>query len=158
MTTLPLRTGLIAALCLPLLTAAAAARAEPATGQLLYVPVYSEVPFGNRGFNINLTATLSVRNTDRKRSIMVQRVDYYGEAGDFIRSHLNHPQTLKPMASATYIIRESDRSGGINAAFLVEWTGEPGTSPPFVEAVMVNTSLNQGIAFSSPARVLESRP
>jgi hypothetical protein len=31
-------------------------------------------------------------------------------------------------------------------------------SPAFVEAVMVNSTYNQGIAFNSPARVLEEKP
>lgn len=57
-------------------------------GQLLYVPVYSEVPFGDRGFTLNLTATLSIRNTDRKAPITLERIDYVSATGALVRSYL----------------------------------------------------------------------
>jgi hypothetical protein len=62
------------------------------------------------------------------------------------------------MASTEFIVRESDRSGGISASFLVEWESDVPVSPAFVEAVMVNSTYNQGIAFNSPARMLEEKP
>lgn len=126
-------------------------------GQLLYVPVYSEVPFGNKGLNLTLTATLSVRNTDLKRAIVIKRVDYYADSGELVRAYLKQPQTIKPLASVDFIVKESDRSGGISATFLVEWEGSSGVSKPYVEAIMINSTYNQGIAFNSPARVLEER-
>jgi hypothetical protein len=126
-------------------------------GQLLYVPVYSEVPFGDKSRTLTLTATLSVRNTDRKSPVTVKRVDYFSAAGTLIRSYLRRPEPLKPMASAEYLVMESDRSGGISASFLVEWESEAPVSAPYVEAVMVHASLNQSVAFGSPARVLEEK-
>ena len=142
-----------------LLMAAASgyANENPVRGQLLYVPVYSEVPYGDKRFTLNLTATLSVRNPDRKSPITIKRVEYYSAAGDLVRSYLKQPAPLRPMASTEYIVRESDRSGGISASFLVEWESDAPVAPPFVEAVMVNSTYNQGVAFSSPARVLEER-
>jgi len=127
-------------------------------GQLLYVPVYSEVPYGDKRFTLNLTATLSVRNPDQKTPITLRRVDYYSSAGELVRSYLKQSSTLKPMASTEFIVRESDRSGGISASFLVEWESDVPVAPTFVEAVMVNSTYNQGIAFNSPARVLEEKP
>jgi hypothetical protein len=127
------------------------------SGQLLYVPVYSEVPFGNKGLNLTLTATLSVRNTDLRRAIVIKRVDYHADSGELVRAYLKQPQTIKPLASVDFIVKESDRSGGISATFLVEWEGASGVSKPYVEAIMINSTYNQGIAFNSPARVLEER-
>ena len=127
-------------------------------GQTLYVPVYSEVPYGDKGFNINLTATLSVRNVDRKNPIKVTRVDYFSSAGALLRSYLKQPMPLKAMATSEYIVRESDRSGGISASFVVEWESEVPVVAPWVEAVMVNSSYNHGIAFNTPARVVEEKP
>jgi hypothetical protein len=126
-------------------------------GQVLYVPVYSEVPYGDKELTLNLTATLSIRNTDRKNPVTVKRVDYYSEAGTLVRAYLKQPAPLKPLASSEYIVKESDRSGGIGASFLIEWESEMPVSAPLVEAVMVNSTYNQGIAFTSPARVLEER-
>ena len=146
------------ALVLWLLVMPGLAQADRARGQLLYVPVYSEVPYGDKRFTLNLTATLSVRNLDQKTSITLRRVEYFSSAGSLVRSYLKQAAVLKPMASTEFIVRESDRSGGISASFLVEWETEASALPPFVEAVMVNSTYNQGIAFNSPARVIEKRP
>ena len=127
-------------------------------GQLLYVPVYSEVPYGDKNLTLNLTATLSLRNPDLKNAITLKRVDYYGSNGMLVRSYLKQPETLRPMASTEYIVRESDRSGGISASFLVEWDSQVAVSRPLVEAIMVNSTYNQGIAFNSPARILSEKP
>ncbi|MGZ8247744.1 DUF3124 domain-containing protein [Methylomagnum sp.] len=126
-------------------------------GQTLYVPAYSEVPYGDKGFTLNLTATLSLRNTDLRNPITVTRVDYHSSAGTLIRAYQKQSATLKPLASAEHIVKESDRSGGISASFVVEWESDTPVSPPLVEAVMVNSTYNQGIAFNSPARVLAER-
>jgi len=141
-----------------LLSAAAVADETPARGQLLYVPIYSEVPYGDKGLTVNLSATVSVRNTDVARAIRLRRVDYHGSSGALLRSYLKQPQTLTPLATANFFVAESDRSGGSSASFLVEWDSESPVSPPLVEAVMVNLTYNTGVAFSSPARVIEHRP
>ncbi|MCF7969150.1 MAG: DUF3124 domain-containing protein, partial [Methylococcaceae bacterium] len=62
------------------------AEAGRVRGQLLYVPVYSEVPYGDKRFTLNLTATLSVRNPDQKTPITLRRVDYYSSGGELVRS------------------------------------------------------------------------
>ena len=143
-----------------LVLAAADGRAETqkVRGQLLYVPVYSEVPYGDKAFTLNLTATLSVRNPDLKNPVSLKRVDYYGASGELVRSYLRQTASLKPMASTEFIVRESDRSGGISASFLVEWESDMPITPPFVEAIMVNSTYNQGIAFNSTSRVLSETP
>lgn len=127
-------------------------------GQLLYVPVYSEVPYGDKRFTLNLTATLSVRNLDLKKSITLKRVDYFSASGKLVRAYLSQPLAIKPLASTEFIVRETDRTGGISASFLVEWESELPVHRPYVEAIMVNSTYNQGIAFSSPARPLEEQP
>lgn len=150
--------GKILALVLWLLVMPGLAQADRVRGQLLYVPVYSEVPYGDKRFTLNLTATLSVRNIDQKTPITLRRVDYFSSTGALARSYLRQTSALKPMSSTEFIVRESDRSGGISASFLVEWESEASALPPFVEVVMVNSTYNQGIAFNSPARVIEERP
>lgn len=136
------------------------ARAEPQKirGQLLYVPVYSEVPYGDKALTLNLTATLSIRNPDFKNSIHLKRVDYYSASGALVRSYVKQATSLRPMASTEFIVRESDRCGGISASFLIEWESDTPSTPPFVEAIMVNSTYNQGIAFNSTARVLSETP
>lgn len=143
------------ALCLLALTAGA--DEERVRGQLLYVPVYSEVPYGDKRLTLNLTATLSVRNPDLKNPITLRRVDYYSAAGTRVRAYLKEPVALGPLVATEFIVRESDRSGGISASFLIEWESAAPVARPFVEALMVNSTYNQGIAFSSQARTLEEK-
>lgn len=160
MTTYPARclTGLLVFTCLSLVPGLLPAQApKPLRQQLLYVPIYSEIPYGDQHRTLNLSATLSIRNTDRTQSLTLKRVDYYNSKGNLASAYLTEPCILKPMASLEFIVKESDRRGGISASFLVEWTGASPLSPPVVEAIMISTASAQGISFSSPARVLEEK-
>ena len=126
-------------------------------GQTLYVPVYSEIPYGDRDQTLDLTVTLSIRNIDRKVAVMVRKVDYYNAKGERVRSYAQEPRVLPPLATVEFVIKASDRSGGISAGFLVEWDSEHLCVPPVVEAVMISTASTQGISFSSQARIVEEK-
>jgi hypothetical protein len=126
-------------------------------GQTLYVPVYSEVPHGDRNHTLDLTATLSIRNIDRKIAVIVRKVDYYNAKGELVRSYAQEPRVLPLLAAVEFVIKASDRSGGISAGFVVEWESEQLCVPPVVEAVMISTASTQGISFSSQARVVEEK-
>ena len=126
-------------------------------GQTLYVPVYSEIPYGDRDQTLDLTVTLSIRNIDRKIAVMVRKVDYYNSKGERVRSYAQEPRVLPPLATVEFVIKALDRSGGISAGFIVEWESEHLCVPPVVEAVMISTASTQGISFSSQARVVEEK-
>src|SRR4029453_2411569 len=134
-----------------------AAEVNSVRGQTLYVPVYSEIPYGDRDQTLELTVTLSLRNLDRKVAIMVRKVDYYNAKGELVRSYAQELRVLPPLAAVEFIIKASDRSGGISASFVVEWESEHLCVPPVVEAVMISTASIQGISFSSQARVVEEK-
>jgi hypothetical protein len=136
-------------------TVRARAEALSSQGQVLYVPIYSELAYGDRGNTLNLSATLSVRNTDRRAAIRLKRVDYYGVTGKLLRSHTAEPRMVAPMASAEFIISGADRSGGTAASFIVEWASDAPVSPPVVEAVMISAQSVYGVSFMTSARVLE---
>lgn len=126
-------------------------------GQAVYVPIYSEIPFAEAKKAVPLTATLSVRNTDRRNAITLKRVDYYDSSGRLVSAYLKASRALGPLSSAEFILKESDRRGGISASFIVEWTSESAVAPPVIEAVMIGTRSGQGISFATPSRVLEDR-
>jgi hypothetical protein len=126
-------------------------------GQIVYVPIYSHIYYGNKGKTINLTATLSVRNTDPAQSIVVKSVDYYDTEGKLIKHHLAQPLVIGPMATREYIVEEDDISGGSGANFLVDWYATNTVSEPIIEAVMISTSSTQGISFISTGRVIKSK-
>jgi hypothetical protein len=82
---------------------------------------------------------------------------YFDSKGKLIRSYVDGPISLSPLAAQEHIVHESDRSGGISALFIVEWDSNGPVHPPIVEAVMISTQSTQGISFLSIARVIEER-
>ena len=123
-------------------------------GQTVYVPAYSHIYTGNRELAFNLTINLSVRNTDPDRSITVTRVSYYDTQGKLVRRYLNEDKPLGPMASMRFIVKESDKSGGDGANFIVEWKSEEKVTEPIIEAVMISTASTQGVSFTSRGQAI----
>lgn len=126
-------------------------------GQLLYLPVYSEIPFGDAAVTLPLAATISLRNTDPVHPIVIERVDYHDSAGRRVRSYLESPEVLGPLAARHFFLKESDRDGGVSSSFLVAWRGDHPVNPPHLDAVMLTTRSQQGISFCTSARVLTER-
>lgn len=123
-------------------------------GQTVYVPIYSYIYHHNsQNRIINLSATLSIRNTDLKNSIIVTSVRYYDTEGQLIRQDLEQPIELKALASTSFFVASDDSQGGAGANYIVEWVAETQVSEPVIEAVMISTSSSQGISFVSPGRV-----
>lgn len=127
------------------------------TGQTVYVPVYSEIPMWEQRRTMNLTVTLSVRNTDSTHPLIVASVNYYDDRGKLIRQYLDQPVELNPLASTYFVIDQDDRSGGIGSSFMVEWVAQQPLSTPVIESIMINTSGNQGISFVSSGHVIKTR-
>jgi hypothetical protein len=126
-------------------------------GQTVYVPAYSSVFITDRAHSYNLAVTLSVRNTDRTRPIVVTSVAYRDQDGKLLRDYLKTPIRLAPLAGTEFFVAESDTTGGVSASFLVDWVAEQPVSPPVVEAVMIGTAGTQGVSFLSPGRVVAER-
>ncbi len=104
---------------------------------------------------MNLSATLSIRNTDLTNSIIITSVRYYDTDGQPVRQDVESPVELKPLASTDFFIAADDTSRGAGANFILEWVAEKMVYEPVIEAVMISTSSSQGISFVSPAKVLK---
>ncbi len=126
-------------------------------GQTIYVPIYSHIYVRDKSHVINLTATLSIRNTDARNSIRITSVRYYGTDGAQVREYINEPLRLTPMASTDFVVTEDDTSGGAGANFIVEWSASAEVTEPVVEAVMISTASQQGISFVSAGRVIKNQ-
>ncbi|GAB4369749.1 MAG: DUF3124 domain-containing protein [Elainellaceae cyanobacterium] len=126
-------------------------------GQTVYVPAYSHIYMWNQNQTMNLSATLSVRNTDMTNPIIIASVNYHDSDGQLVRQYLDQAIELGSLASTTFVVDREDTSGGFGAAFIVEWVTQTEVSLPVIEAIMINTSGNQGISFVSPGRVIKSR-
>lgn len=127
------------------------------TGQTVYVPIYSHIYMWEQNRTINLTATLSVRNTDLNHPMIVASVNYYDSNGAIVRKYLKQPVELDPLAATSFVVNQEDTSGGSGAAFIVDWVAQTPLTAPVIEAVMINTSSNQGLSFISQGRVIKSR-
>lgn len=127
-------------------------------GQTVYVPIYSYIYTWDRRRTMELTATLSVRNTDLTHPIILTTVTYYDSRGQRVREYLEQPVELTPLASTNFVVDREDTLGGAGAAFIVEWVTQQEVSAPVIEAVMISTSGNQGISFVTSGRVINDRP
>jgi hypothetical protein len=127
------------------------------SGQTLYVSIYSHIYMWDQSRSMNLTATLSVRNTDQLHPMIITAVDYYDSSGKLIRKYLEQPVELGAMASTSFVVQQEDKTGGVGAAFVVEWVAQKDITSPIVESIMINASGNQGLSFISSGRVIKTR-
>jgi len=135
--------------------AGGASEAAISTGQTLYVPVYSHIYSGDREHPFYLAATLSIRNTELKHAIKIVTVDYYDSKGKLLKSYLENPISLNPLSATRYVIKESDKSGGSGANFIVKWKSDVKVNAPIVESIMIGTKTQQGISFITRGRVIQ---
>lgn len=126
-------------------------------GKTVYVPVYSHIYIWQRNQTMDLTATLSIRNTDLNNSIIITSVNYYDGNGKLVRKYLEQAVELSPLAAIDFVINQEDTTGGVGASFIVDWVTQKPVSEPVIEAVMINVGGNQGVSLLSPGRVIKSR-
>lgn len=127
---------------------------NPVQGQVVYVPAYSHI-YHDDGDAILLTITLSIRNTSLDDEILVKSVRYFDTAGQEVKSYLEKPLRLGPLATTEFLIDRDDTSGGSGANFLVEWVANAVVTAPIIEAVMIDTEGQQGISFARGSTVVK---
>ncbi|ANW96977.1 hypothetical protein AXE80_12110 [Wenyingzhuangia fucanilytica] len=114
-----------------------------------HLSVYSQVYSYTEHKKHGLTVTVSLRNTDRKDTIYLKKADYYDTHGELIRSYFKHPIYLTPMETVEIVIDETDQEGGTGGNFMFDWAIKPNSNKPLFEAVMISTSGQQGLSFST---------
>ena len=62
---------------------------------------------------------------------------------------------VAPMATVQIIIDEKDKSGGTGANFIFDWMIKPDSNEPLFEAVMISTSGQQGLSFTTQGKRLK---
>lgn len=124
--------------------------------QTVYVPVYSHIYADSRFKNkpFQLTAIISIRNTDLHIPFTLEQVDYYDSHGKLLQHYLKKPITVPPLASTRYIVPESDTLGGSGAKFIVSWSSKTPVTEPIIEGVMIGTKMQQGISFVTNSQIL----
>lgn len=122
---------------------------EVASGQTVYVPVYSHI-YARGGIEQSLEVTLSIRNADLENAIVVKSIRYYDTEGNELKEYLRAPIRLGALASTDFLVEHRDESGGAGANFLVDWVAEVVVTEPIIESVMVSSEGNHAFAFVRP--------
>lgn len=114
-----------------------------------YLSVYSEIYSQTEHRTHNLTSTVSMRNTSRTDTLFIGKAEFFNTAGHLIRSYFDHPIFIAPLETVEIVIDEHDQEGGTGGNFLFDWQVPPGADPPLFEAIMISTSGQQGLSFST---------
>lgn len=130
-----------------------------ASGQLLYLPVYSHILYGEveqSGVPAKtlVSVLVSVRNTDPAKAIRVTSAQYYDTTGKRIKEYVAAPRSIAPLGTLELYVPTSDDSGGSGANFLIAWKADGSVSPPVVEAVHANLTVGRSVVFITSARVI----
>lgn len=105
--------------------------------------------------SLDLTATLSIRNTDPAESLDLTSVTYFDSDGKLVRKYLEKPQTIGPLATTQFIVEDNATTGESGTKFLVQWQSLRPVTPPVLECLMITTQSGLGISFVTHGRVIK---
>lgn len=123
-------------------------------GQLLYLPVYSNVPYQIDTLKFDMSAFVAIHNTDLNEKIYLTKVLYFNQDGklvdDFLPSGI---MAIEPLATKDFYIPYEDQSG-TGANFLVEWRSDSLVNEPLIEAVTLCVKPNNSVAILSEGKIM----
>lgn len=128
-----------------------------AFGQLLYVPVYSEIYSIGHHRTERLSSTLSIRNVNPDGEFYITRLEYYDTEGNILKeikaSEL--PIKVNSLETKNHVIALYDDKGGVGANFILEWRSNKPIVAPMVETIMISTESNWGLSFTATSKTLK---
>ncbi|AXI45783.1 hypothetical protein C1J03_06905 [Sulfitobacter sp. SK012] len=124
-----------------------------ALSETIYVPAYSEVPIGP-GSSHQMAVTIVIHNVDPEQPVNLQTVTYHDHQGKQVQSLLQEAITIPPFGSWKHLIDIRDKTGGVGANFLINWTSEAPANSPIAEALMIGGTGTQGISFTSRGQAI----
>jgi hypothetical protein len=120
-----------------------------------YLSVYSEIYSLVQHKTHNLTVTVSMRNVNKTDSIYIRRAEYFDSGGNSIRTYFDFPIYLKPMETVEIVINEVDKKGGTGGNFVFDWYADKNSNEPFFEGIMISTSGQQGLSFTTQGKRID---
>lgn len=117
-----------------------------------YLSVYSQIYSQTEHRTHDLTATISMRNLNLTDTIFINKAEYFNTEGKSIRTYFQKPIYIAPLETVEIVIDEKDQAGGTGGNFIFHWAIKPNTSEPLFEAVMISTSGQQGISFTTQGK------
>ena len=82
-------------------------------------------------------------------TVYVNKAEYYDTKGNAIQTYFDRTIYIGPMETVEIIIDKQAQEGGTGANFVFDWNKKPGSNDPFFEAVMISTSGQQGLSFTT---------
>lgn len=131
--------------------------AKEVTGQLLYLPVYSNVPYQFDSTLYDMSAFVAIHNTDLFSPIYLTKVLYFNQDGKLVDDFLEDKKLkLEPLAAKDFYIPYEDKSG-TGAKFLIEWVSDTLVCEPLIESVTICLKPNNSVAVLSQGKVIREK-
>ncbi|HEX2922289.1 MAG TPA: DUF3124 domain-containing protein [Bacteroidales bacterium] len=127
------------------------------SGQVLYMPVYSNVPYQIDTVLFDMSAFVAVHNTDLSSKIYLTKVLYFNQQGKLVDDFLKGEKLeLNPLSTKDFYIPYEDKSG-TGANFLIEWVSDSLVNEPLIESVTLSLKPNNTVAVLSKGKVISER-
>ena len=117
-----------------------------------YLSVYSQIYSQTEHSRHDLTVTVSMKNMNTSDTVYISKAQYFDTKGKLIRTYFENPIFIAPMETVEIIIDEDDRKGGTGANFLFEWQVQEGVIEPYFEGIMISTTGQQGLSFTTQGK------
>jgi hypothetical protein len=127
------------------------------SGQVLYLPVYSNMPYQIDTLKFDMSAFLAIHNTDLSSKIRLTQVLYFNQNGKLVYNFLEKGSiSIDPLATKDFYIPYDDQSG-TGANFLVEWVADSLVNEPLFESVTLCLKPNNTVAVLSQGKILSEK-
>lgn len=122
-------------------------------GQVLYLPVYSNIPYFEHGKEFDLSAFVAIHNTDFANSIRITKVLLFDNDGKLVENYLANDSIVHALGATNFFVPERDKNG-TGANFIIEWASDSLVNEPLIESVIVGLTNGQGVSFLSNGKIL----
>lgn len=131
--------------------------AKLVSGQLLYMPVYSNVPYDIDTVKFDMSAFIAIHNTDIFKTITLTRVLYFDQDGKLVNDYLRKGAVkIGPLATRDFYVPYADQSG-TGANFLIEWIADTLVCEPLIESVTTCLKPNNTLAIISEGKIIREK-
>lgn len=113
-----------------------------------YLSIYSQINSFDVRTKQGLTVTVSMRNIYDEDTLYITGIRSYDSDGHLMTNYIENPVDLRPLESLEIIIEEEEEYGGSGGNFIFDWKAK-GSKEPLFEAVMIRSSGQQGISFTT---------
>ncbi len=114
-----------------------------------YLSIYSQIYGQNEHRLHNLTVTVGIRNTSETDTLFIARAEFFDTHGKSIIKYIENPIFISPMETVEIVIDQIQKLGGTGGNFIFDWMMNTENPMPLFEAVMISTSGQQGLSFTT---------